>query len=173
MDKKKYLSAKEVMIDDFLVDFVNKHEASTSQHGASGCAADMAQQKAYEAVEKEMTSLSVILSQRYKSHIQHILSLKDDDQQKEVFGSIQAHVDEDQDMADSYRACFDAFVDDTESVSFVASSKGVLKDIEPKDAFILTFYAIATTRRSANDNILQLILSGVTSSGNSQIFCVN
>ena len=74
------------------------------------------------------------------------------------------------DMADKYRKCFNTWVDASQCVSFKATNTKLLGSLSPKDMFILTYFAFLTCKRTENDNILQLGVVGLSTTGKSTLF---
>jgi hypothetical protein len=59
-----------------------------------------------------------------------------------------------------YARMFANFMDNPSCVSFAATNKQLLGDLEPADVWFLTFFAFVTVRRSRGDNLLMLGLVG-------------
>lgn len=73
-------------------------------------------------------------------------------------------------MSSQYLACFKAFIEATDCLSFATGNPKLLGKVAPADVFVLTFFAMITCKRTKNDNTLQLVLSGITSCGKSTLF---
>jgi len=59
-----------------------------------------------------------------------------------------------------YARMFGNFMDNPSCISFAATNKQLLGDLDPVDVWFLTFFAFVTVRRSRGDNLLMLGLVG-------------
>jgi hypothetical protein len=60
----------------------------------------------------------------------------------------------------TYARMFKNFMDNPSCITFAATNKQLLGDLEPADVWFLTFFAFVTVRRSRGDNLLMLGLVG-------------
>lgn len=166
--KKLLLTGRELQTEEFLREFINEFESRHVQE--EGASADLAGQDKWETVNRDMNEISVILANKYKSLLRNIISIKEEDHLNNLYCHVRATADDPKEMALKYSNCFDAFVDATDCVSFKAENQGYLKNVEAKDYFVMAYFAMVTNRRQKNDNLLQLVCSGVNSSGKTTLF---
>lgn len=163
---EQLLTKKEKLTEQFL----NQVLAGQRRDGACGTSADMSHQHRIETAEKKLAEVSMILAHKHKSMISDVVAQQESKLLNRRYGRIKAKPKSDVDLSKNYRKCFDAFVNSEDCVSFRAPHKQLLKNIKIRDAFTLTFFSMNTTKRSENDNILQLIVCGETSCGKSLLF---
>ena len=123
-----------------------------------------------EQVQEKISNQSIVLSHRTQPLVELMLEQK----VKQVFDSTFVKVEQRHEdfkkMAQNYSICFNAWVDNESCVSFRAYNKTLLGNLTAKDAWILTFFAMCTSQRTRGDNLLQLGLSGCSTSGKSTLF---
>jgi len=160
---QKLLTPKEVQAELLLQKYVNEFQALYKSEGMS---ADFAMQEKLDQINRKISNeVSVILSTKYKPVLKEMMTIEEEDQMNNMYGRIFAKPQDDRIMDLNYKRCFRAFMDDTDCVSIKAENEKMLKNISARDAAILTLFSMVTTKRTRNDNILQLIVSGTTSSG--------
>jgi len=160
------LTKKELNAEQYLKNLIK----SRSNESVPGTAADISQQVALEGAQSSVNSQSIIFGLRYKSHIQSLIQEKEIAKRNKIYSHITADPPDDSELADFYKTCFDSFVDDSDSVSFKVENEKALGNVTAKDAFILNFWTMATCKRQGKDNMLQIIVSGLTSVGKSTLF---
>ncbi|MGV0986822.1 MAG: hypothetical protein ACOYB2_19935, partial [Limnohabitans sp.] len=165
---EQILSARDRKMDNFLLLFEDYIKRTTKiESGTSACLS--AQQK-FEYAEFLLQKCSPVLAHKLKPMMMEVLANQNIKNSKKKFASIVAEPSKDEDLSRNYNRCFNAFLNDKNCVNFKAIDKKLLKGLAIKDAFILTFFTMNTTKRTANDNVLQLAVTGVTSVGKSLIF---
>ena len=187
------MSNKDLLAEQFVLGFVNGGQnqlgETTTAAAAAAAATDDAHQSMVTNAIAKLTEISPILAHRFmpilKEYIGHL-------QQQELnlqFAHVtnenieqQQHGNQQQQqflssMSLKYKNCFNTFIDAKECVSIKALDTKLLGKLDPKDVYILTLWAMATCKRQKGDNILQLVCSGKSSSGNNLFFiytkCVN
>jgi hypothetical protein len=73
-------------------------------------------------------------------------------------------------MVYKYSKFFDQWIDSSSQVSFKAINKLLLGNVDTKDVWILTFFAMLTNIRIRGDNLMMLGLSGKSTCGKSTLF---
>lgn len=73
-------------------------------------------------------------------------------------------------QAEIYKRMFLNVLNDVEATSFSCVNKLLLGNICERDLFILNLFTFLTCKRIRGDNVLQIYISGISSSGKSQIF---
>lgn len=164
----KLLTKRDKVQDEFINEFVK--EIKKICKATSGTSADLSHQQRLEQAELSLANCSVTLAHKLRPIIQDVVAQEEARKQNNRYAVIRANPIPDKDLSANYRECFHHFVNDADAVSFVAPDKQLLKEIDIKDAFLLTFFIFNTTKRQPNDNLLQLIVSGFTSTGKSMIF---
>ena len=87
------------------------------------------------------------------------------------FSVIKAEQDHDFDLAKKYQMCFNAFLNATDDVSIRVCDKDLIKNVDVKDAFILSYFSFGTAKRQEADNLAQLAICGYTYVHFLAIFC--
>lgn len=123
-----------------------------------------------DEARKRITQFSVTLSHKLSPLVQIMLDQKLSSAMENTFVEVDTTQPSLRDMVLRYQRCFDAWIDDGQSVSFKATNTRLLGKVDIKDMYVLTFFTFCTCRRSRNDNILQLGLVGCSTSGKSTLF---
>lgn len=124
--------------------------------------------KLRKKTEAVIGELPMIFQTRHGQAIRNYVLQRKAEQSKAHFVVVPKKETDVPTMAAKYKRAFDAWID-SEDVSFMVSNPMNTK-LSLKDLFILHFYAFATCQRQYNDNILSLIVSGVTSCYKSTLF---
>jgi len=165
------LTKKEIAIEKKLRNVVNNIQVkSFKENLANGTSFDICQQQNVAEAKNEIAKDSFILTHRYQGCIKTMFAMQQDRHLQQKMGKIVATKRPAEDMIENYRKCFDAFVDSEDCVSFKVANKSSIGNLTPKDAFILTFFSMLTNYRQANDQMLQLICCGTTSTGKTSLF---
>jgi len=157
------LSRSELKSEIFLNKFV---KAFNLKYGKDA----KTQQEKVDKANKELASISIILAQKFAPHMKQLITIQEEEKTSNLYCEINAAPQNPLNNASNYRKCFDAYVNSSNCVSFTASNVDLLGRLDIKDVFILTFFAMLTNRRKPYDNLLQLICSGLTSSGKTTLF---
>ena len=197
--KTKLMSNKDLLAEQFVLGFVNggggngqnQFGETTTAAAAAAAATDDAHQSMVTNAIAKLTEISPILAHRFmpilKEYIGHLqqqeLNLQfahvtnENIEQQQQHGNQQQQQQFLSSMSLKYKNCFNTFIDAKECVSIKALDTKLLGKLDPKDVYILTLWAMATCKRQKGDNILQLVCSGKSSSGNNLFFiytkCVN
>ena len=143
----------EQLIEKILAD-LNKKPKSNS--------ADLSLQEHLQNATSKLSNCSVILAHKFQPILKDYIALKEQQELLNQYGVIKANQKKDLDLSKNYNVCFNAFLNATEDVSVKASDPNVLNKIEPKDAFLFTFFGMATAQRQESDNMPQLAICGYT-----------
>ena len=158
--KNQLMTAKQKLEDKFLFEFLcNLENDQTFEKKNS---ADLSLQERLLHATKKLNDCSVVLAHKYKPILKDFLALKEQEELVLQYSVIKAQQRDDADLANKYHACFNAFLNATEDVSIKAIDNDLIKNIDIKDAFILTFYSFATAQRQESDNLAQLAICGFT-----------
>jgi hypothetical protein len=109
--------------------------------------------------------MSFVLGHRLESVIRFVINQREQFQLKDLYGNICASTPPQELSSLAYQKCFDTFVDCQDAVSIKAGDPLLIGNIDPRDAFVLTFFSIVTMKRSKGDNLMQLIICGRSSTG--------
>lgn len=123
-----------------------------------------------EEVQQKIASMSITLSHKTSPLVQIMLEQRVKRLMDHTYITVESGEQDLKTMVCNYAASFDQWVDCSSSVSFKATNTQLLGKVTPKDAWILTFYAFATSRRTKDDNLLMLGLVGCSTSGKSTLF---
>ena len=123
-----------------------------------------------EEVKEKISNHSIVLSHRTSPLVDILLEQKVKQVLNSTFVKVQSSEPDFKTMVENYNKCFDAWVDNESCVSFKAYNKNLLGNLSAKDAWILTFFAFCTNQRTQGDNLLQLGLTGCSTSGKSTLF---
>ena len=164
-DTLKYmLSRRDVSTEQFLQQLVSSLETSPQ-----ASADETGRQWSDEAMQK-LSDVSVTLSHRVTPLLQHMLHQKLNQTLNQSFVTLEPIQELALCMARKYRACFNAWVDAEDCVSFTTHNTTMLGQLSEKEVFILTLFAFATCRHVKGDNLLCLGVTGVSTCGKSTIF---
>ena len=137
---------------------------------ATGTGADDLQQFQLNLATERLSKISPVLANRYGVLLKTHLAFLQDQTLQDAFAEIRVPELPIDAKSLIYQRMFDNFVDDADSVSFATHNKSLLGNLNPKDMFVLLMFTFATCRRVKGDNLLQLIVSGVSSVGKSKLF---
>jgi midasin (ATPase involved in ribosome maturation) len=159
---EQLLSTREKHVEEFLHMFFDSLE---KENKFAGMSADLAQQSRFDEAFKKVSELSLVLSHRLESVIKFVLNQREQNTLKGLYGNIQASGPSQEESSEAYQKCFNTFVDCLDAVSIKAGDPLLIGDLCPREAFILTFFAFITMKRSKGDNLMQLIICGKSSTG--------
>lgn len=123
-----------------------------------------------EETRQKVTKMSAVFSHKVGPLIDLLCDQKISEIVNQSFARIEPLNVDAIEMITSYKHCFNSFMDAEEYVSFRTANQVLVGNISLKDLYILTFFAMATCRRTKNDNLLQLGMVGMSTSGKSTIF---
>ena len=123
-----------------------------------------------DEVQEKISHQSIVLSHRTSPLVQIMLEQRVKQVLDSTFVKVQCGEQDFKTMVENYSKCFSKWVDSESCVSFKACNKTLLGNLPAKDAWILTFFAFCTNQRTKGDNLLQLGLSGCSTSGKSTLF---
>ena len=157
--KKQLLSNKERLGEEFLQKLFDEIERDNVQQTNS---ADLSQQQQLNYARKKLSDYSIFLAHKYEPILKEYITLKEHQKLLNQFSVIKAEQKEDYDLARNYKLCFNAFINSEEDVSIQAYNKDLIKNVDAKDAFVLTFFSFGTAKRQEADNLAQLAICGYT-----------
>ena len=161
--KTQLLTKKEILGEEFLQQLfqdIDKNQCDTSN------SADLSHQEQLNYAKKKLSDYSLFLAHKYEPILKDYVALKEQQRLLGQFSVIKAEQPQDFDLAKKYQLCFNAFINSNQDVSVKVSNKDLIKNIDVKDAFILTFYSFGTAKRQEADNLAQLAICGYT-----YVFC--
>ena len=165
--KGKILSNKDRDIEEFIRTFVNQD--FTSNQNAT--AADLSGQQSLEKAQQNLCEQGgIVLAHKLWPIMKDMFVQFESMKISKLFAEVEAEEEDLYEMANCYATLFEQYINDDESVRFQAHNLDLLKNVHIKDAFVLIYYAMLTTKRTRSDNILQLLISGVTSTGKTAFF---
>jgi hypothetical protein len=177
---KKLLQPKEILTDQFIIDFIRQLEKEDEKEKGQGFndandeTGELAGQRRMTRAHEKISQFSIVLAHKIAPIIKQYLSMKQDQILDDFYPSVTIDPNPSEDMAEKYRLCFESFVSDSNCVSFTTLNTALLGELEPGDVFFLTLWAMVTCRRMASDNLLQLVCSGASSAGRDGfIFLIN
>ena len=151
--------------------FIKKLMTTADQEFKSSIAsADVSHQERFQQAQQKLSDTSIILAHKYQPLIKEYVAQQEQSVLLNKFAIIKATPHSLQDMAKKYKVCFNTWVKSEDDVSIKIQDKTELGTIDVTDAFILTYFAMITSRRSTGDNLHQLIVSGESSCGKTLIF---
>lgn len=158
------VSAKERKTEDFIKGIVDTlpNTGHVSAAEASKIWTDSAKQK--------LNDFSVTFSHKVSPLVNILLEKKMVEAVSKNFVQIEPLQLDDKQLVQKYASCFNAWVDAKDHVSFKATNQKLVGGIDVKDLYILTLFVFATCQRTKNDNLLQLGLVGISTSGKSTLF---
>ena len=165
MLKDSLLSKKEKNEEKFVDEFMTSFEKNDFQPAAS---ADLNQQEKLQQAQLKLADRSIILAHRFSPFLKQYVANKEQKLLNEKFAVIKSKKTSIEQMAESYRVCFNTWINAKDDVHFKASDR--VGNIDILHAFTLTFFSFLTNRRQPGDNMLQLVISGLNSCGKTMIF---
>jgi hypothetical protein len=163
ISKTDLLSIKDQNIEVFLADFLTHIETVFSQN------TNISQNDKLTYIHERLTEYSVLLSHKLFPIIKSYFDVKYNKDLNDIFAVISASPSDDDVISEKYKRCFNKFIDSADA-SFVTLNTSLLGQVHIKDVYILSFFAFLTVKRTVNDNMLQLLLTGASSSGKSTLF---
>jgi len=157
------LTAKEIQAEAFLRETVEIYDKTHVPD--PGKSADLALQEKFEAINKSLSQYSCIFGYRYINVLKQLIGMQENDSLNNIYGKIIAKPQDEELMNRNYQKCFEAFFGDVEAVHVKVQQPHFLKNISPREAVILTMWSMVTAKRTRNDNMQQLIVCGINSSG--------
>lgn len=157
--KNQLLSNKEKLGEEFLQKLfqdIDQDQLNTSN------SADLSHQQQLNYAKKKLCDYSIFLAHKYEPILKEYVALKEQQKLINQFSVIKAEQPEDFDLAKKYQLCFNAFLNSPDDVSIRACNKDLIKNVDVKDAFILTFFSFGTAKRQEADNLAQLAICGFT-----------
>jgi len=160
----KLVSNKEKVIEDYLDGIFATLEKPDNVSGVQ--LARIWKQEVREKIYKDSKTLS------FKSLplVQHILDQKMDELFEKSYGTLEERKIDAKEMAEKYTYYFNQWIDCESHVSFSTAKPALLGAVNIKDAWILTFFAFLTCKRTNGDNMLMLGLVGASTSGKTTLF---
>lgn len=123
-----------------------------------------------EQVQEKISGESIVLSHRTSPLVQIMIEQKVKQVLDSTFVRVKSNSLDFKTMVENYSKCFNVWIDAENCVSFKAQNRTLLGKLSPKDTWILTFFAFCTNQRTKGDNLLQLGLTGCSTSGKSTLF---
>ena len=157
--KKKLLTNKEILGEEFLQKLFQEIDQDQTDKPNS---ADLSHQQQLNYARQKLTDYSIFLAHKYEPILKEYIALKEHQKLVNQFSVIKAEQRQESDLAKNYSVCFNAFLNASEDVSIKVSNKDLIKNIDVKDAFILTYYSFGTSKRQDADNLAQLSICGYT-----------
>jgi hypothetical protein len=175
-DFQKYLQTTSSMLltnnekksETFLQEFLTDFEKQFFK--ADEISADLSLQNRLLAADKKLNDCSILINHKYSSIIKEFIKKQFEQSLNEKYAIIVNNMEPENVLAEKYQKCFNAFMNDQDSVSFAASNLDLIKNLSLKDYATLIFYAMSTAKRQLGDNCLCLIVSGESSTGKTSIF---
>jgi hypothetical protein len=157
--KKQLLSNKERLGEEFLEKLFQQLDKNQIEKTNS---ADLSYQQQLNHARKALSDYSIFLAHKYEPILKEYITLKEHQKLINQFSVIKAEQKEDFELANNYKICFNAFLNATENVSIRVSNRDLIKNIDVKDAFVLTYFSFGTCQRQEADNLAQLAICGYT-----------
>jgi hypothetical protein len=166
--KKQLLTSKERLGEEFLQKLFQDIEKDTVDKSNS---ADLSQQQQLNYARQKLSDYSIFLAHKYEPILKEYITLREHQKLINQFSVIKAEQDHDFDLAKKYQMCFNAFLNATDDVSIRVCDKDLIKNVDVKDAFILSYFSFGTAKRQEADNLAQLAICGYTYVHFLAIFC--
>ena len=168
MMKERLLTRREKNEEEFINDLMESFEKNEFEASSS---ADLSHQERLQQAQQKLADKSIILAHKYSPLLKQYVANKEQKILNEKFAVIKSKKSTLEEMALKYRHCFNTWVNAKEDVHIkVRDGKEQLGKLNVIHVFTLIFYSIITNRRQTGDNLLQLIISGLTSCGKSMLF---
>ena len=135
--------------------------------GGGNSTADEMTQDWMKEISRRISDISPTLSHRLGPLLNHILTQKANSALAASYISVPVPEADLTTTCLAYQAAFNSWVDASDCVSFQVKNTALLGNLTPKDYYLLTLFAMATTRRSKGDNMLSLGCTGISSCGKS------
>ena len=165
--KNKLLTEKEKNEEEFIHGLMTSFDKGDFEASSS---ADLSQQQKLQHAQRKLAEKSIILAHKYTPLLKEYVANKEQQILNDKFAVIKSKKSTEEEMANNYRECFNGWINSKDDVHFKVRNNEQLGGLNVIHAFTLIFYSIITNRRQCGDNILQLIISGLTSCGKSMLF---
>ncbi len=162
------LSNKEKLTEAFIRNFLIEFEQRFGSFNA--LPADRSIQDQLLLAEAKLNECSLLLGHRYSPIVKDFIRAQFEKHLNSQYGIITVEMEDDETMAKKYRACFNAFINEKESVHFHTLNRALIKNVEMKQYRILMFYAFNTVKRQPGDNCLCLLAVGASTCGKTILF---
>ena len=159
------LTKKEKLSEEFL----NVLMSSLENENEFEYSADLTFQERIASAERKLMGFSSVLANKLKPIFRDLVNEHNQNEMASKFAVINAQNDNEEDLSEKYKTCFLHFIN-SDDVNFEAANKNLIKTMDMKDYFTVVFYSQLTCRRSAGDNLLQIIIGGKSSTGKTFIF---
>lgn len=123
-----------------------------------------------EETKRKVTAMSATLAHKVAPLIELLSNQKIGQLMSQSFAQVEPLNVDALKMTENYRTCFNTFVNAEDAVSFRTANTILTGGVDVRDLYILTFFSMATCRRTKGDNILQLGLVGASTTGKSTLF---
>jgi len=151
------LTVKEKRVDSFLKRIMEK--INEAEGASNNVAADLTHQRRVDLVREIMNECSMVLSHKFQPILQAALENQEAIANNQRFAEIEEVPVNAREMASNYLVCFRSFIYDKENVDLKAGNRTLIKNIEIRDAFTLTYWAMLTVRRQLGDNLLMISIT--------------
>lgn len=121
-------------------------------------------------IDQILMTYPIVFQHRYSQILKEFLQKKLALQRYRSLSLIEAVPSSIQLLSKKYAELFDAWINDTENISFATKNRALAGSLSLKDSFILHLFAMATCRRIKNDQCYSLAVTGASTSGKSTIF---
>jgi hypothetical protein len=158
--KNQLMTTKQKLEEKFLFQFMCDLENDPTFEKKSS--ADLTNQERLLHATKKLNECSVVLAHKYKPILKDFIALKEQEELVLQYSVIKARERDNADLAKKYSQCFNAFINASDDVSIRAIDNDLIKNIDIKDAFTLTYFSFATAQRQESDNLAQLAICGLT-----------
>ena len=133
--------------------------------------AELVAQRLHKRAHQKIMNYNSALARRLTPILKSFVDLRNESELRKKFAKIRARKSNQDEMDRKYCLFFNKWINSSKCVSFNFYNPALLNKISIKDAFVLTFFAMATNERRKGDNLPQIIISGVSTSGNLKIDC--
>ena len=178
------LSKKEIIIENFLqqlssiVDHKDTNENATKSLSMVNCNEtnnfdECQEQEFLQDMEKKLASVSILLSNKYGPILKQFLSQK----QQQVFSDLYIKIPKSLNLSNENATAnisviySKSFCDwfDSPCISIQSPNKILLKNVLPKDIYILTLYSMGCVKRLKFDECFSLAVCGKSSTGKTRM----
>lgn len=140
-----------------------------SQHLPPNLSKDEQHNLILKRTQMRLLSLSSSLLVKIGPCVKTILAAKGYSELENEYATIQVTSLPPLEKALLYRRMFDRFINAPNSISLACSNHRLLGEIDIKDVFVLTLFCMITCKRVRGDDMLQLFVSGQSSSGKTRL----
>jgi hypothetical protein len=167
------LTKKDEFAENFLSNLMEHVRGKLSSQGASSnLSPDEYRHFALNEAGELLHNSSIMLSHKFLPIIKTYITEEYNSAMHSGLATVTLPDEPIQLMAKRYFRCFKTFIESENCISFATGNKNFDANsrVTLRDLFVLTLFAMVTCKRTKNDNMLQLILSGITSCGKSTLF---